>query len=289
MPVYLKTLTMTARAKINLSLNVLGQRADGYHTIESVMQPLAFGDTVSVTLNRTGHINLTTDAQALPTDERNIAYRAAQLMLERAEPGVGVVIHIKKRIPIAAGLAGGSTNAAAVLCLMNRLLELQMSTEALASLGLMLGADVPFCLYERPMLAEGIGEKLTPVHGLADCYVVLVNPGVSVSTAAIYKEMDSAPPTAQSQTQKLLTALASHSMASATQEMINMMQPVAIRHCPAIQTLLDELRAAGAQHAMMSGSGATCFGVFEKKPKKEELVARLGKQFVALSTPYSTQ
>ena len=128
MPDTMTELTMTAKAKINLSLHVLGKRADGYHTIESVMQPLRFGDVVMARLNQTGQIILTTSDPSLPTDEGNLAYRAAQLLLQRYRPGQGVTVHIEKRIPIAAGLAGGSTDAAAVLHLVNQLLDLGLKT-----------------------------------------------------------------------------------------------------------------------------------------------------------------
>lgn len=282
----LRELSVTARAKINLSLNVLGKREDGYHTIESLMQPLSFGDTVSVELNQTGKISLTTNVPELPTNEGNIAYRAAQLMLKQAKTEQGVSIHIQKCIPIAAGLAGGSTNAAAVLRLMNRLLQLALPIEALARLGVTLGADVPFCLYDRPMLAEGIGEKLTPTCGLSGCHIVLVNPGVSVSTADIYRAIDSSEPTEQSHTQRLLAALAEGNLQEAKRDMVNMMQPVAIRYCPAIYDLLTELKEAGAVHSMMSGSGATCFGIFTEKPNAEQLAARFGNRLVTVTTPY---
>lgn len=285
MPDTMTELTMTAKAKINLSLHVLGKRADGYHTIESVMQPLRFGDVVTVRLNQTGQIILTTSDPSLPTDEGNLAYRAAQLLLQRYRPGQGVTVHIEKRIPIAAGLAGGSTDAAAVLHLVNQLLDLGLKTEELASLGVTLGADVPFCLYASAALAEGIGEKLTAVQGLCDCYVVLVNPGVPVSTARIYKELDTAAVLESPQTKALLAHLAEGHLTGAVKSMINVMQPVAATHCPAIEELLKKLKQAGALHSMMSGSGATCFGIFTEKPDAEKLSSLFGSMLVAVTTP----
>ena len=285
MPDTMTELTMTAKAKINLSLHVLGKRADGYHTIESVMQPLRFGDVVTARLNQTGQIILTTSDPSLPTDEGNLAYRAAQFLLQRYRPGQGVTVHIEKRIPIAAGLAGGSTDAAAVLHLVNHLLDLGLKTEELASLGVTLGADVPFCLYASAALAEGIGEKLTAVQGLCDCYVVLVNPGVPVSTARIYKELDTAAVLESPQTKALLAHLAEGHLTGAVKSMINVMQPVAATHCPAIEELLKKLKQAGALHSMMSGSGATCFGIFTEKPDAEKLSSLFGSMLVAVTTP----
>lgn len=285
MPDTMTELTMTAKAKINLSLHVLGKRADGYHTIESVMQPLRFGDVVTARLNQTGQIILTTSDPSLPTDEGNLAYRAAQLLLQRYRPGQGVTVHIEKRIPIAAGLAGGSTDAAAVLHLVNQLLDLGLKTEELASLGVTLGADVPFCLYASAALAEGIGEKLTAVQGLCDCYVVLVNPGVPVSTARIYKELDTAAVLESPQTKALLAHLAEGHLTGAVKSMINVMQPVAATHCSAIEELLKKLKQAGALHSMMSGSGATCFGIFAEKPDAEKLSSLFGSMLVAVTTP----
>ncbi|MBR6729399.1 MAG: 4-(cytidine 5'-diphospho)-2-C-methyl-D-erythritol kinase, partial [Clostridia bacterium] len=252
--------SMTAHAKINLCLNVLGRREDGYHNIESLMQPLHFGDDVIVERTENPGICLQTNHKELPTDAGNIAYRAAEKMIEALGLSCGFSITIHKRIPVAAGLAGGSTNAAAVLRLINEMAEAPLLEEELSAIGLSLGADVPFCLFDAPALAEGIGEKLTPVQGLTDCTVVLVNPGESVSTAAIYKAIDEHEKTEPANVPALLKALEQGDMKVAFAEMKNMMQKPAAMHCPAICELLDRLYQVGADYAMMSGSGATCFG-----------------------------
>ncbi|MBQ9914986.1 MAG: 4-(cytidine 5'-diphospho)-2-C-methyl-D-erythritol kinase [Clostridia bacterium] len=278
-------LTMTAKAKINLTLKVLGRRENGYHDIQSIMQLLEFGDEVSVEWQNTPGIRVTCSQKDLPTDENNIAYRAAELMQKTYGISGGFQIHLEKKIPVAAGLAGGSTNAAAVMHLINRLCKLQLSFSELASLGLTLGADVPFCLYGKPALAEGIGEILSPASGLLDCYVVLANPGIGVSTGAIYKAIDEASVAPKTDTKKLLAALAQGDLAEAFLHMENMMEPVAESFCPEIREILSAIKKTGADHVMMSGSGATCFGIYLKKPDEQMLKKILGNSFVALTTP----
>lgn len=281
----MQTFSMTANAKINLSLYILGKRPDGYHDIESVMQTVEFGDTVTLSVLETPEIRLSTNASDLPVDEGNIAYRAAKLMQEVFALSCGFSIHIEKRIPIAAGLAGGSTNAAAVMHLINKACNLGCTVEELAAIGVKLGADVPFCLCGKPALAEGIGERLTPIQGLSDCYIVLANPGVAVSTGMIYKALDGEVNPEIGNSHALLEALAKKDLQKAFLNMNNMMEKVAARYCPAISEQLQKLEAAGADHVMMSGSGATCFGIFLKEPSEETIKECLGTDFVAITKP----
>lgn len=281
----MKELTMLAKAKINLYLDVVGRRADGYHNIESIMQMVDFGDDITVSVTETTQIVVSANIPGLPVDEGNIAYRAAKLMQERFNLSCGFNIYLNKRIPVAAGLAGGSTNAAVVMHLINELCDLKLSFEELAELGVTLGADVPFCLYGKPALCEGIGEKLTPVTGLSDCYILLVNPGVGVSTAMIYKALDGENPPKGGDVQKLIKDISEQNIKAACENMINVMEPVARTHCPAIGDLLIKLREAGADHVMMSGSGATCFGIFTKKPNLSDVKAMFGESFIALAKP----
>ncbi len=281
----MKELTMLAKAKINLYLDVVGKRSDGYHDIESIMQMVDFGDDITVSVTDMPEIAVTTNIPGLPVDEGNIAYRAAKLMQKHFNLSCGFSIHLHKRIPVAAGLAGGSTNAAVVMHLINELCDLKLSFEELAELGVTLGADVPFCLYGKPALCEGIGEKLTPVTGLSGCYIVLVNPGVGVSTAMIYKALDGENPPKGGNVHQLIKDLKVHNADAAFANMINVMEPVAMAHCPAIEELLAKLKEAGADHVMMSGSGATCFGVFSKEPKLSDMKDLFGESFVALAKP----
>lgn len=281
----MQTYSMTARAKINLSLYVLGKRHDGYHDIKSVMQTVEFGDTITLSVLKTPGIQLSTNVSGLPVDEGNIAWRAAKLMQDTFSLSCGFSIYIEKQIPIAAGLAGGSTNAAGVMHLINKACDLRCTVEELAAIGVKLGADVPFCLYGRPALAEGIGEKLTPVKGLSDCYIVLANPGVQVSTGMIYKALDGESNPDVGDTKALLRALEQGEFPVAFAEMNNMMEKVAVAYCPAISELLGKLKEAGADHVMMSGSGATCFGIFLKEPSEQAMKEYLGTDFVAITKP----
>ena len=281
----MKEMTMLAKAKINLSLNVLNKRQDNYHNIESLMQMVDFGDEVRVRWVEEPGITVVTNIPGLPVNEDNIAYRGAKLMQETFSISGGFEIYLNKKIPVAAGLAGGSTNAASVMHLINRLCNLELSFEQLAELGVTLGADVPFCLYGKPALCEGIGEIITPVAGLSNCYVVLVNPGVTVSTKLIYEALDSENPPRGGNIKQLIEHLSKQNLIAAVSDMKNVMEQVAISHCPAIATLLHKLKTAGADHAMMSGSGATCFGIFQEKPDEDKLKTLFSANFVALTKP----
>lgn len=280
-----QTKTMRAHAKINLCLYVLNKRDDGYHNIKSLMQMVDFGDEVTVTHTDETGIVLKTNDMSLPVDEKNIAHRAAALMMETFHLHGGFLIEIEKKIPVAGGLAGGSTNAAAVMHLINDICDLSLPFEKLAELGALLGADVPFCLFDKPAKAEGIGEILTPVCGLKDCYIVLVNPGVGVSTAEIYHALDSEERPMDADMDSLIDALSEGDLKRAFLHMENHMQKAAEERCPQIGMLIDKLYEAGADYAMMSGSGASCFGVFVKEPNSAKLQNSFGKNLVAITKP----
>ena len=203
-----------ARAKINLTLDVTGKREDGYHLVKMVMQSVDLHDDVRVTVVRGEKkprgIVLSCSLPFLPTDERNLAYRAAELFYKETGTTLETCeIFIEKRIPIAAGLAGGSTDAAAVLRALNQLHDTGLSRDRLCEMGLKLGADVPYCLIGGTMLAEGIGEKLTELSPMQPCYVVLCKPPFAVSTKEVYQEIDSVPLTQRPDTDGMIKALES--------------------------------------------------------------------------------
>lgn len=275
-----------AYAKINLSLNVLGKRADGYHEVSMVMHQISLADTVSLVRRKEEEIALTSDSDAIPLDKRNLAYRAAQLMREEFSLSDGVKIHIQKEIPIAGGLAGGSTDAAAVFLLMNRAYRLGLSKSELMRLGLRLGADVPYCIFSKPALAEGIGEKLTEIEGLSPCKILVVNPRAELSTKTVYEAMDSCEDTAPAENEKLIAALRAKENQVAFSYMKNAMQTVSVKLCPQISEILSELKAAGAEHCMMSGSGPTCFGIFPREKDFSELYSRFPQYIIRECEPY---
>ena len=254
--------TCCAHAKINLSLDVLRRRQDGYHDVSMVMHQISLADRVSLRLTDNSGIQLTSDSDSIPLDESNLAYRAAKLLLEHFHLNIGVRIHIEKNIPVAGGLAGGSTDAAAVLCSMNNALDLGLSQKELMKLGLMLGADVPYCIFGRPALAEGIGEELTEISGLPPCKILIVNPGVEVSTKEVYEAMDLRKACERVDNCGLIYALEQGDLRKTASFMKNVMQPVSAEKCPQILGILQVMEAMGAIRAMMSGSGATCFGIF---------------------------
>ncbi len=275
-----------AYAKINLSLNVLGKRRDGYHEVSMVMHQITLADIISLSRCSGAGIILTSDSKQIPLDERNIAYQAAQIMQKEFNLSDGVKIHIKKDIPIAGGLAGGSTDAAAVLCLMNTAYSLGLSRIQLMKLGLRLGADVPYCIFSKPALAEGIGESLTEIEGLAPCKIIIVNPCVEISTKTVYEAMDSCADTAPAQNKALINALRNGDNGNAFSYMKNAMEQVSIGLCPQIAEIIDTLMSAGAQHAMMSGSGATCFGIFSKNSDLTEIHKLFPGYIVRECEPY---
>ncbi len=246
-----------APAKINLCLHVLGKRPDGYHELCMLMQRVSLYDRIRVALTREPGIRVRCPQLSLSAGEENIAARAAGRMLELAECGQGVDIHIDKEIPVAAGLGGGSSDAATVLLAMNELLGSVLPREELMSLGLQLGADVPFFIYESTAWATGIGEKLEKAPTVWDVWYLLVNPGISVSTAQVYGKL-------------LLTSagdVARLPRFSGTLEGVigglhNDLEQVTLRDYPVVAEIRQRMLSLGAEGALMSGSGPTVFGVF---------------------------
>jgi len=264
-------LTIAAPAKINLCLRVLRRRPDGYHEIESVMQKLAVADLLSLRLQNEGIVLECSDPD-LPVGEENLVWRAAWLFLEHIGSSGGVGIRLDKRIPIAAGLGGGSSDAAAVLVALNRLFASGLSEDQLAELGVKLGADVPFFVRSAPAsLALGIGERLLPVAGLASGYVLLVNPGFAVSTRWVYENLaltSGGNPYILAPNSGALTSGNSGPAsfdfnAASTAVFVNDLEAVTIARHPVIAEIKQALLGYGARVAMMSGSGPTVFGCFQ--------------------------
>ena len=262
--------TVRARAKINLTLDVTGRREDGYHTVEMVMQSIALHDTVRVTTihgeKKPRGIVLSCSLPFLPTDERNLAYRAAELfyketgaLLETCE------IHIEKRIPVAAGLAGGSTDAAAVLRALNALHTAGLTDDELCEMGLKLGADVPFCIDGGAAAAAGIGEKLTPVESHLPLWLVITKPKAGCSTPAMYRRIDEMGESLRQRftTQEAAKALEKGDLAGLCGSLYNVFEEVTA--LPDLSEIRQELRQSGALAAMMTGSGSAVFGIFPEE------------------------
>jgi 4-diphosphocytidyl-2-C-methyl-D-erythritol kinase len=261
----MRKLFLKALAKINLGLDVLGRRENGYHDVRMVMQSIYLYDEVVVEARAEQGISLRTNLSFLPTGEANIAYKAAAMLKEEFGLGQGVRISLDKRIPVAAGLAGGSSDAAAVLFGMNRLFELGLTQEQLMERGARLGADVPYCIMRGTVLAEGIGERLTPLPAMPKCTVLIAKPPVSVSTRVVYEALDSGKIEKHPDIDGLIAGLGKKDLEKIASCMGNVLEDVTIPMCPVIEQIRGEMLEAGALGAMMSGSGPTVFGLFADK------------------------
>ncbi|SES94677.1 4-diphosphocytidyl-2-C-methyl-D-erythritol kinase [Natronincola peptidivorans] len=259
---------LKSRAKINLSLDVLGKRSDGYHEVEMIMQQVNLYDTITLVDRRDREtIEIITDCEYIPKNNGNIAYKAAALIKETLNIPWGIDIMIEKHIPVAAGLAGGSSNAAAVLVGLNKLWQLKLTTEDLMRLGVKIGADVPFCIMGNAAVAEGIGEKLTAVKGLENIWMVLAKPSISVSTAEVYTQLDLSKIEKRPDTQKLLKAMELGELYTLSQNMVNVLETVTEKKYPIIRQLKKKMIEYHAVGSMMSGSGPTVFGIFKTYEK----------------------
>lgn len=248
-------------AKVNLTLDVLAKLENGYHEVRMVMQPLNLFDLITVKKAPAGII-IKTNIPGLPCDNKNIAYKAAELFFSETEIRGGVSINIKKNIPIAAGLAGGSGNAAAVLCSLNLLYNADLTEERLLEMGLKLGADVPYCIKNVTSLAEGIGEKLTTLSQIPGVPVVLVTPPIGISTGEIYKRIDSAESLASIDTDGMISAIKDADIKKVGEKLLNVMEIVTIKDCPEIAYIKAKMLEFGALGSVMSGSGPSVFGIF---------------------------
>jgi len=258
----MSVLTELAHAKINLTLDVLYRRPDGYHEVEMVMQSLELADKVR--LRRTGGgILLRNSSSEVPEGEENLAWRAARLMFDTFGCSGGLEIGLEKNIPVAAGLAGGSADAAAVIRGIDRLWDLGQSLDYLCELGSKLGSDIPFCVRQGTALAKGRGEILSVLPGWPGVWLVLVKPAVGVSTAKVYGSLRTEQVVERPDTLGILQALKAGS--SIPEYFCNVLEPVTISMVPEVKEIKDELVRAGAVRAVMSGSGPTVFGIAEDK------------------------
>ncbi len=278
-------LVKKAYAKINLALDVIRKREDGYHDVCMIMQNLDLYDTLTFTVENINtpqktcsseansdnqpQITITTNKEGIPTDERNLIYKAIQLMFDKYDIKAKIHVNLEKNIPVEAGMAGGSTDCAATLHAVNELFNLNLETQTLMELGVKLGADVPFCVLAKTALSEGIGEVLTPITGLFNCYVLVVKPPIGVSTATVYKnlkinELDHHP-----DVPGMVVALTLGDLEQISSRMENVLESVTVNLHPEIEQLKTIMKENGALNAIMSGSGPTVFGLFTSKELAE--------------------
>jgi len=272
---------LKALGKINLGLDVLGRRENGYHDVRMVMQTLYLYDQITITKKETPGIELKTNLFYLPVDENNLAYRAAKLLMDEFDVKEGVSIYLDKHIPVAAGMAGGSSNAAAVLFGINRMFELGLSQQELMERGVTLGADVPYCIMRGTVLAEGIGEILTPLPALPRCYVLIAKPPISVSTKLVYEKLDSHEIEDHPDIDGILEGLEEQDIKKIASCMGNVLEKVTIEEYPVIEDIKNVMKEEGALNAMMSGSGPTVFGIFDNKHLARKAADRIRKMELA--------
>ena len=256
---------LKALGKINLGLDVLGKRPDGYHDVRMVMQTIYLYDQITITKRKESGIGLSTNLFYLPVNENNLAYRAAKLLMDEFEIRSGVDIFLEKHIPVAAGMAGGSSNAAAVLYGINRMFDLGLSMEELMKRGVSLGADVPYCIMRGTVLAEGIGEILTPLPPMPRCQIVVAKPPVSVSTKMVYEKIDSRRIVEHPDIDGIIEGLKEGDVTKIASRMGNVLEQVTVEEYPVIDKIKKLMNEGGAKGAMMSGSGPTVFGIFTEK------------------------
>ncbi|MBS7526573.1 4-(cytidine 5'-diphospho)-2-C-methyl-D-erythritol kinase [Fusibacter paucivorans] len=271
--------TVKAHAKINLTLDVIGKRTDGYHDVEMIMQQISLHDVVTISQRHEDlAINLTSTVSHLPTDSTNLAYRAAMLMREVYGIQSGFNIHIEKHIPVAAGLAGGSTDAAAVITGIAKLMALPVETASLEAVGLKIGADVPFCIRGGCVIARGLGEILEPIKGLEYVWLLLVKPNFGVSTKEVYGNLDLSAIKAKPNTQAMVAAIRDNQRMTVISELCNVLETVTIKRYPEVGMIKKQLVSFGAEGVLMSGSGPTVFGFF-KDLNRAKLAHKKMKRF----------
>lgn len=265
-------LQLEAPAKVNYRLDVLGKRPDGYHDLRMVMQRVNLCDLIEIALVPAPGIRVTCGSRGVPDGPGNIAWRAADALVKLSGKEVGLDISIKKRIPVAAGLGGGSSDAATVLMGVNQLLELGLSDQRLMEIGVKLGADVPFFIFKKTAVAEGIGEKLTALDQVPSLWVVLVNPGIHVSTPWVYQNLR-----LTSRDQISIIPRSYSSVEEVCELLSNDLEPVTCGRYPVLYDLKEMLIAAGARGSLMSGSGSTVFGIFAEEQPARQAAAEIAK------------
>ncbi|MBU3103883.1 4-(cytidine 5'-diphospho)-2-C-methyl-D-erythritol kinase [Clostridium gasigenes] len=268
-----------AYAKVNISLDIIEKRkSDGYHLLRMIMQNIDLYDEIIIEKQKSG-INIKCNKPYVPTDERNLAYRAAKLFKETFNIEEGVSINIKKNIPVAAGLAGGSTDGAAVLKVMNEIFNVNASDEELMEIGLKLGADIPYCIKGGTALCEGIGEKVTSLKPFNDKILVLVKPPFGVSTKFVYQEFNLERVLNHPKTEELIEAMENDDLNYVCDNMKNLLENVTLRKHKMIIGIKEEMKALGAKGSMMSGSGPTVFAIFDDMLKAQRCFEKMKDKY----------
>lgn len=285
----MNSIDLKSRAKINLSIDVLGKRDDGYHIVDMIMQTIDLYDNLKITKIDGDFIKIKSNSKDIPLNQNNIVYKAADILKKRFNIKDGVEIYIQKNIPVAAGMAGGSSNAAAVLVGLNKVWNLGLSESQLKEIGLQLGADVPFCITGGSALAQGIGEELTNIHGLSENVNILVcKPDIFVSTKEVYQSLDMNKVQKRPKNEKLIESLKNDDIKYVSENMVNVLEEVTASKYKEIKQIESVMMKNKALGSMMSGSGPTVFGLFDNKEyaikAKEELLINYNQVYLVNSS-----
>lgn len=256
-------ISLKALAKINLGLDVVRRREDGYHEVRMIMQTVQLYDRLDIKRTQEPGIQIQTNLSFLPVNENNLIYKAAKLLMDEFSITDGVSVKLDKRIPVAAGMAGGSTDAAAMLFGMNRLFSLELTKKQLMERGVQIGADVPYCIMRGTALAEGIGEELSPLPPMVKCPVLIAKPSISVSTKFVYQNLKLDDTTIHPDIDLLIEDIKAKNLHDIAAHMGNVLESVTIPNYPVIDEIKKHMLSHGALGAMMSGSGPTVFGLFD--------------------------
>lgn len=267
----MEKILIEAMAKVNLGLDVLRRREDGYHEVRMIMQTVDLCDDLLFERTKQQGIVIETSQDGVPTDERNLVYKAADLLMNKYGVTGGLRVKLKKRIPMAAGMAGGSTDAAAAFVAVNELFELGLDRQELMELAVKVGADVPYCIMGGTALAEGIGEKIKALPDAPECTLLIAKPDIDVSTKFVYENLHADTLKEHPDIDGMLNAIYEQNLEGVAERLGNVLESVTVLEYPVIQELKDWMRAHGAENALMSGSGPTVFGIYREK--SEALIA----------------
>ena len=284
---------LKALAKINLGLDVVRRREDGYHEVRMVMQTIHLYDQLLIQKSETPGIQIHSNLSFLPVNENNLVYKAGKLLMDEFDIHTGVSVELNKHIPVAAGMAGGSTDAAAMLYGMNQLFGLKLKRKDLMERGVQIGADVPYCIMRGTALAEGIGEKLSSLPPMVKCPVLIAKPAVSVSTKFVYQNLKLNEQTPHPDIDAVITDIRNSDLDNICADMGNVLETVTIPNYPVIAQIKEQMLKSGAKASMMSGSGPTVFGLFgdeetAQRARAEMKASGLAKQ-VYLTSIYNNR
>ena len=269
--------SLKALAKINLGLDVVRRRDDGYHEVRMIMQTIHLYDRLKISKTKNKGIEIKTNLSFLPVNENNLVYKAGKLLMDEFDIKEGMSVELIKKIPVAAGMAGGSPDAAAMLYGMNQIFELGLSRKQLMERGVKIGADVPYCIMRGTALAEGIGEELTSLPPMVKCPVLIAKPPISVSTKFVYQNLKLDENTIHPDIDKIVSNIKSKDLKGVAENMGNVLETVTIPNYPVIDEIKSRMIEAGALNAMMSGSGPTVFGIFDDEEVAKKAYADMKK------------